>query len=240
MSTGADATKKPTIVLIHGQWFTPRTWERWIDRFQKAGHSVLAPAWPGLAGETEEIRVSRSGLMGIRFDGVVTHFERIIRNLDTPPILMGHSSGALIVKLLIERGLGAAGVLIDQTRDAKASRPLFAGVEASRSGLGKTFAVNKGVSLSEAARMLKEGAFSLLNPKARSRASFRRRGKAAVLVIDGADRQSTLEQSGWEEVADFALQWALENSRDRMTADEVKAAFAPPVLTESREHQVQM
>jgi len=240
MSTGADATKKPTIVLIHGQWFTPRTWERWIDRFQKAGHSVLAPAWPGLAGETEEIRVSRSGLMGIRFDGVVTHFERIIRNLDTPPILMGHSSGALIVKLLIERGLGAAGVLIDQTRDAEASRPLFAGVEASRSGLGKTFAVNKGVSLSEAARMLKEGAFSLLNPKARSRASFRRRGKAAVLVIDGADRQSTLEQSGWEEVADFALQWAFENSRDRMTADEVKAAFAPPVLTESREHQVQM
>ena len=89
--------------------------------------------------------------------------------------------------------------------------------------------------------MLREGAFSLLNPKARSRASFRKGGRVPILVIDNDKRgQNTLEQIGSEEVADFALRWALENSGDRMTADQVKAAFAPPVLTESREHQVQM
>ena len=36
----------PPIVLIHGLWLTPRSWEGWIERFQGRGRPVLAPAWP--------------------------------------------------------------------------------------------------------------------------------------------------------------------------------------------------
>ena len=52
---------------------------------------------------------------------------------------------------------------------------------------------------------------------------------------------NTIGQAGWEQVADFALSWALENSHYQITDDDVKAAFAPPpVRTESGEHEIRM
>jgi pimeloyl-ACP methyl ester carboxylesterase len=44
---------------------------------------------------------------------LVDHFDRIIRALPEPPILIGHSFGGLIVQMLADRGLGAAAVAID-------------------------------------------------------------------------------------------------------------------------------
>src|SRR5262249_59554216 len=41
---------------------------------------------------------------------IVDHYDRIIRGLDTPPVIMGHSFGGLVTELLLDRGLGAAGV----------------------------------------------------------------------------------------------------------------------------------
>jgi len=38
------------MVLIHGLWMTPRSWEGWSGRYERRGHGVLAPAWPGLEG----------------------------------------------------------------------------------------------------------------------------------------------------------------------------------------------
>ena len=37
------------IILIHGLWLTPLSWEGWKARFEQHGHEVLAPAWPGMA-----------------------------------------------------------------------------------------------------------------------------------------------------------------------------------------------
>jgi alpha-beta hydrolase superfamily lysophospholipase len=45
-----------TVVLIHGLWMTPRSWERWVERFEAQGHKALAPSWPGLEKEVEAIR----------------------------------------------------------------------------------------------------------------------------------------------------------------------------------------
>jgi pimeloyl-ACP methyl ester carboxylesterase len=33
-----------TIVLIHGLWLAPRSWEGWKARFEERGHEVLVPA----------------------------------------------------------------------------------------------------------------------------------------------------------------------------------------------------
>ena len=41
---------------------------------------------------------------------IVDHYEALIRELDQPPVLIGHSFGGLIVELLLDRGLGRAGV----------------------------------------------------------------------------------------------------------------------------------
>lgn len=37
-------------------WLTPRSWEGWKARFEERGHEFLAPAWPRLEGEVEDIR----------------------------------------------------------------------------------------------------------------------------------------------------------------------------------------
>jgi len=101
-----------TVVLIHGAWMTPLSWEHWIDRYTGRGHRVLAPAWPGLDAEPEQLRRDPSPLEGLGITGVVDHYEKIIRGLDRPPIIIGHSFGGLFMQLLLDRGLGAAGVAI--------------------------------------------------------------------------------------------------------------------------------
>src|SRR3954453_4214633 len=95
------------IVLIHGLWLTPRSWERWKARFEQRGHEVLAPAWPRMEGEVEALRRDPSVMNRLGVAEVVDHYERIIRGLDTPPVVMGHLFGGLITGPLPGRGLGA-------------------------------------------------------------------------------------------------------------------------------------
>src|SRR5262249_22767601 len=47
---------------------------------------------------------------GLGVTEIVDHYEGIIGELDEPPLLIGHSYGGLFVELLLDRGLGRAGV----------------------------------------------------------------------------------------------------------------------------------
>jgi alpha-beta hydrolase superfamily lysophospholipase len=51
----ADPTAPDTIVLIHGLWVTPRSWEHWIEHYENKGYRVLAPAYPGFEVEVEAL-----------------------------------------------------------------------------------------------------------------------------------------------------------------------------------------
>ena len=101
-----------TVVLIHGMWMTPLSWEHWADRYRERGHEVVAPAWPGLEAEPERLRRDPAPLRGLSIRGVVDHYDKIIRDLDRPPIIIGHSFGGLFAQLLLDRGLGSAGVAL--------------------------------------------------------------------------------------------------------------------------------
>src|SRR2546429_6578190 len=81
----------PTIVLVHGLWLTPRSWEGWKERFQERGHQVLAPAWPRMPAEVEDVRRDPSPLNGLGVTEITDHYADIIRGLERPPIIMGHS-----------------------------------------------------------------------------------------------------------------------------------------------------
>ena len=105
-----------TIVLIHGLWLTPRSWEGWKARFEQRGHEVLAPAWPRMECEVEALRRDPSVMNGLGLAEVVDHYDRIIRGLDAPPVIMGHSTGGLLTELLLDRGLGAAAVACRRRR----------------------------------------------------------------------------------------------------------------------------
>jgi pimeloyl-ACP methyl ester carboxylesterase len=102
-----------TIVLIHGLWMTPRSWENWVEHYKKRGFNVLAPAYPGLDVEVEALNADPTPIESLTIEAIAHHYERIIRNLSSPPILMGHSFGGALVQIMLDRGVGAAGVAID-------------------------------------------------------------------------------------------------------------------------------
>jgi pimeloyl-ACP methyl ester carboxylesterase len=108
-----NATTGATIVLIHGLWMTPLSWEHWSARFTAKGHRVLAPGWPGVDVNIDQLRRDPSSIAGLNVRDIVDNYERIIRGLDSPPVIMGHSFGGGFVQLLLDRGLGSAGVAID-------------------------------------------------------------------------------------------------------------------------------
>ena len=99
-----------TILLIHGLWLTPRSWEGWVARFEDRGFKVLAPAWPGMEAEVEALNRDPSPIAALEVAQVVEHYDPILRAMDRQPIIIGHSFGGAIMQLLLDRGLGAAGV----------------------------------------------------------------------------------------------------------------------------------
>ncbi len=108
-SAPLDHDRTP-LMLIHGAWLSARSWENFVTYFEERGFAVSAPEWPRKEGDVEELREDADELKGLGIAEIVDHYEEKIRALDEPPILIGHSFGGLIVELLLDRGLGRAGV----------------------------------------------------------------------------------------------------------------------------------
>ena len=84
MTATAEPTRrtdaKPTIVLVHGAFADASSWNGVIERLQRQGYSVVAPANP---------------LRGLAADSA--YLASVINQLDGPVLLVGHSyAGALI------------------------------------------------------------------------------------------------------------------------------------------------
>ena len=109
MSTGAP----DTIVLIHGLWVTPRSWEEWRARYEAKGYTVITPAYPGFEIEVEALRENPEVIAQLTVPETVAPLAAVIEAVPKPPIIMGHSFGGIFTQLLLARGLGAAGVVID-------------------------------------------------------------------------------------------------------------------------------
>lgn len=110
MSTSAAPD---TIVLVHGLWMTPRSWEHWAAYYRDQGYRVLTPAYPGFDVEVEALRKDPSVIARLTVPATVAHLAQVIEALPNPPIIMGHSFGGVLTQLLLDRGLGAAAVVID-------------------------------------------------------------------------------------------------------------------------------
>ncbi|MET0578523.1 MAG: alpha/beta hydrolase [Ilumatobacteraceae bacterium] len=102
-----------TIVLIHGFWVTPRSWEDWITHYEAKGFRVLAPAYPGFEVEVEALNADPTPIETVTVPQIIAHLEAVVGALDTPPILMGHSAGGVFTQVLLDHGFGAAGVAIN-------------------------------------------------------------------------------------------------------------------------------
>ncbi|PZT90925.1 MAG: alpha/beta hydrolase [Gordonia sp. (in: high G+C Gram-positive bacteria)] len=102
-----------TVVLVHGLWMTPRSWEGWVAYYEAKGLRVITPAYPGFDIEVEALRENPDLIAGLTVPETVDHLAAVIEGLDSPPIIMGHSFGGTLTQLLLARGLGAAGVVIN-------------------------------------------------------------------------------------------------------------------------------
>ena len=78
------STAPETVVFIHGLWMTPRSWEHWAARYESRGHTVIAPAWPGMEAEVEELNRDPAPIAELDLAQVIDHYDEIIRGLDRP------------------------------------------------------------------------------------------------------------------------------------------------------------
>jgi non-heme chloroperoxidase len=101
------------VVFVHGLWLHATSWGPWAEFFGAAGYAPLAPGWPGDADTAEGTRSQPDRVAGKGIDDVVEHYARIIADLDSPPIVIGHSFGGLIAQRLLGQDLAAAAVAID-------------------------------------------------------------------------------------------------------------------------------
>ncbi|MGK8676524.1 alpha/beta hydrolase [Serratia marcescens] len=112
----APAAQTDTVVLIHGLWMTPLSWEHWITRYEQRGMRVITPGYPGIelgVAGVEALRRDPSPLANLGVREVYEHLAAVIDALDGKPIIMGHSFGGAFVQLLLDAGFGSAGVSID-------------------------------------------------------------------------------------------------------------------------------
>jgi len=104
-----------TIVLVHGLWMTPRSWEGWKAHYEAKGFTVHTPGYPGFEVEVEALRADPTPIANLTVDAIASHLDEFIGSLDTPtkPILMGHSAGGAFTQVLLDHGHGAAGVVMN-------------------------------------------------------------------------------------------------------------------------------
>ncbi len=254
------------IVLIHGMWMTPLSFEYWAHHYTELGYSVYAPSWPGMERDIRALRRQPEGYADVGVRQIVDHYEKLILDLDSAPILIGHCFGGLVVQALLDRGLGACGVAIASApikgiwklpfTTMRVVTPQLINFRNNHRCVPLTpaqfhYAFMNTVSREESFRMyqryavpgpdhvLFQAELANFNPFAETRINVERNNRGPLLMIAGtqdhlippaivkanvkAYRHSTatteykefadrthfiVAQSGWQEVASYALDWA--------------------------------
>ena len=261
----SSTTAPDTIVLIHGFWVTPRSWEHWITHYEKRGFRVIAPAYPGYEVEVEALNADPTPIAEMTVPRIVAHLEAVVGALESPPILIGHSAGGTFVQLLLDRGYGAAGVALNSAptegvrvhplsqlrstftvfkNPANRHRAVGFNHEQWRYAFTNTFSEEESRALYEryhipaAGGILWATALADLQPGPQDAAvNYRNDDRAPLLFIAGGEdhlmppsvQRSNAKhyksdtdtevtefegphllpsREGWEEVADYALEWA--------------------------------
>jgi len=258
------ADPKGTIVLIHGLWMTPKSWNGWKARFESAGYDVLVPPWPGVTDDIAGLRKDPSILNGLKISTIVDSYAAIIGAMPGKPILMGHSFGGLMVQLLLDRGYGKVGVAVDSAQTAGVPVLPLSVIKSGMPVLGNPLTINRTVllnakqfhyaftnsmSMEESEKVREEfqipgpgkplwqAATNLFTNTGDSKVDYKKTDRAPLLFIAGGNdhivpakvnhknakaykagvvevkefpgrTHFTVGQDGWEEVADYAINWA--------------------------------
>jgi pimeloyl-ACP methyl ester carboxylesterase len=267
-----------TVVLVHGFWVTPRSWEKWVERYDGRGYRVLTPTYPGFEVGVEALREDPSPIEALTLPAVVEHIGGIIGELERPPIIIGHSAGGLLTQILLDHGYGAAGVAIDSVpaegvrvvpvSQIRSLFPILKNPANRHKAVGFTpeqfhyaFANTSSREESDEAyeryhipasgRLVWVGATANFTPGHQENyVDFKNENRAPLLFIAGSEdnimppavnqsnvkhyrharsvtaykefegrsHYSVIGGEGWEEVADYALEWATDHAVTRPAA----------------------
>ncbi|MDN3026820.1 alpha/beta hydrolase [Streptomyces sp. S.PB5] len=260
-----------TIVLIHGFWVTPRSWEQWSAHYEKRGYRVLTPAYPGFEVEVESLNADPAPIEKVTVRQIIDSLESLVGGLDRPPVLIGHSAGGVFVQLLLDRGYGAAGVALNSAptegvavvplTQIKAAFPVLKNPANRHRAVGLTFeqwhyaftntfpeeesrALYQRYAVPASGSIFWDSALATLRPGHQSTyVNYHNDDRAPLLFVAGeqdhlmppkvqqsnarhyksntvtevkeyAGRPHLLPAApGWEEVADFALDWAVSHAK---------------------------
>jgi pimeloyl-ACP methyl ester carboxylesterase len=234
---------------------------------------VLAPAYPGLEVEVEALNADPTPIVDLTVPKIIEHLESVIGELSTPPIIMGHSAGGTFTQVLLDHGLGAAGVALNSAptegvrvvppSQVKSTFPVLKNPANRHKAVGLTFEEWRytftNTFTEDEARALYEryaipvsgaivwGSF-LANVQPGHQdtwVDYHNDARAPLLFISGSEdhlmppavQQSNAKhyksntitevkeyegfahllpaQQGWEEIADYALDWALRHAVTR-------------------------
>ncbi|MFG3344081.1 alpha/beta hydrolase [Streptomyces sp. NPDC048018] len=208
-----------TVVLIHGLWMTPLSWQHWVTRYEQRGLKVITPGYPGIEPGTagvEALRRDPSPLAGLGVREVFEHLAEVVGSLDTKPVIMGHSFGGAFVQLLLDARYGAAGVSIDGAAvkgvrslplsEIKATFPVLHNPANRNRAVPVTekdfhYAFTNNLDAEEAkavydryavpvsGRMLFQGGFANFTPNAATAYDFANSDRAPLLFISGGNDQ---------------------------------------------------
>jgi pimeloyl-ACP methyl ester carboxylesterase len=258
-----------TIVLIHGFWVTPRSWEHWIEHYEAKGYAVVAPGYPGFEVEVEALNADPSPIEALEVDQIVEKLEGVVGGLDAPPILIGHSAGGVFTQILLDHGFGAAGVAINSAptegvkrvplSQVRASFPVLKNPANRHRAVGLTFeqwhyaftntfsedesrALYERYHIPASGQVFWGSALANVHPGPDdTHVDYHNDARAPLLFISGSDdhlmppkiqrsnakhyKSATITEvkeftgphllpawENWEEVADYALEWAIEHA----------------------------
>lgn len=105
-----------TVVFVTGAFVTHNGWNTWKNYFESKGYTTYNPSWPFKEGNPADLRALHPAnnvkLAKLTLAEVIDHYASFVKSLPEKPIIIGHSLGGLITQILINRGLGAAGIAI--------------------------------------------------------------------------------------------------------------------------------
>jgi pimeloyl-ACP methyl ester carboxylesterase len=219
-----------------------------------------------MEGDIDALRADTEAIDDLGIEEILAHYTAIVEALDAPPIIMGHSFGGAFTQILLDRGLGAAGVAIDSApvkgllalpaSTLKSGLPVLKNPANRHRAVALTpkefhyaFTNTLDEDASQAVfdryavpgpgRVLFEGALANFSPHSPVAVDFHNEDRAPLLLTGGGEdhvspaaltrsnakkykggavtelkvfegrSHYTLGQEGWEEVADYALDWAL-------------------------------
>jgi pimeloyl-ACP methyl ester carboxylesterase len=100
-----EGEAKDPILFVHGAGHAAWCWDNWMVAAAGAGHPAYALSLAGHGSSPGSLYRSTLG-------SYVEDVMRTIASLPSPPVIVGHSLGGLIVQKVLERYPARAGVLV--------------------------------------------------------------------------------------------------------------------------------